>query len=439
MQDRIAISDDVMTLWKGQRMAFNPVKRVRQRRFPTVVQAQFAERLNALASLPPMTSTPYLTVSLDWRPSGSDPEYRGALQRFEQEATQIQKEYWPRGDVYDSLDADIQRIRDWLRDDVDPAARGIFIVANSGAEVFEAISLGIPLQTKVLAGPVPALMAAARLDEDNPTYGVLLADQQNAYLSIISQAHVIEELAMASSDYPRKQATGGWSQRRFQQRADERIMALGRDISEEASKYLADRGIEMLIVAGDETITGVLDRTMPNDVKELVIGTIRLDIEATQEEVLEATMPIAERAEAERELISVQTLSDMAGAGGTAVTGSADVLDMLVQGRVSYLVMNEDFHEDGWADFANHRYGAGERREILSGSVDEIAVVPVIVEEEMVRLAIQHSAEIDIIHTGVPLVDDDPNRQLPDAGEIPRSSAASKLDELSGVGAILRY
>jgi hypothetical protein len=420
-------------------MAFNPVKRVRQRRFPTVVQAQFAERLNALASLPPMTSTPYLTVSLDWRPSGSDPEYRGALQRFEQEATQIQKEYWPRGDVYDSLDADIQRIRDWLRDDVDPAARGIFIVANSGAEVFEAISLGIPLQTKVLAGPVPALMAAARLDEDNPTYGVLLADQQNAYLSIISQAHVIEELAMASSDYPRKQATGGWSQRRFQQRADERIMALGRDISEEASKYLADRGIEMLIVAGDETITGVLDRTMPNDVKELVIGTIRLDIEATQEEVLEATMPIAERAEAERELISVQTLSDMAGAGGTAVTGSADVLDMLVQGRVSYLVMNEDFHEDGWADFANHRYGAGERREILSGSVDEIAVVPVIVEEEMVRLAIQHSAEIDIIHTGVPLVDDDPNRQLPDAGEIPRSSAASKLDELSGVGAILRY
>jgi hypothetical protein len=420
-------------------MAFNPVKRVRQRRYPTATQAQLAERLDTLASLPPVTPTPYLTVSLDWRPSGSDPEYRGALQQFEQEAKRIQKDYWPRGEVYDSLDADILRIREWLTNDIDPATKGVFIVANSGADVFEAMSLGMPLKTQISAGPVPALLAPTRLDEDNPTYGVLLADQQNAYLSIIAQAHVVDELAIASSDYPRKQATGGWSQRRFQQRADERIMALGRQISEEAFTYLEDRGVEMLIVAGDEIITGVLDRTMPDGLKDLVVDTIRLDIQATSEEILDATMPIAARAEAEREMLSVQTLTDMAGAGGRAVTGSDEVLDMLVQGRVSHLVMNEDFHDDGWADFSNLRYGTGERQEILSGSVGDIVVVPVVVEEEMVRLTIAHGGEIDIIHTGVAMVDENQDRQLPDAGEIPRSPAASMLDSLSGVGAILRY
>jgi hypothetical protein len=420
-------------------MAFNPVKRVRQRRYPTATQAHLAERLDSLASLPPVTSTPYLTVSLDWRPSGSDPEYRAALQQFEQEAKRIQKEYWPRGEIYDSLDVDILRIRGWLSNNVDPAAKGVFIVANSGADVFVAMSLGMPLKTQISAGPVPALLAPTRLDEDNPTYSVLLVDQQNAYLSIIAQAHVVEELAMASSDYPRKQATGGWSQRRFQQRADERIMALGRQIADEASKFLEDRGVEMLIIAGDELISGVLDRTMPDELKDLVVESIRLDIQATSEEILAATMPIAVRAEAEREMLSVQTLADMTGAGGRAVAGSADVLDMLVQGRVSYLVMNEDFHEDGWADFANQRYGAGTRHEVLSGSLTDVEVVPIVVEEEMVRLTIQNGGEIDIIHTGVPMEDEDPDRQLPGAGEIPRSRAATKLDSLGGVGAILRY
>lgn len=420
-------------------MAFNPVKRVRERTYPTSVQAELAKRLRELAELPPEGATPYLTASLDWRPSGSDPEYRAAMQQFDQEARRIQKEYWPRGDVFDSLGADIEKIQEWLRREVDPASKGVFIVANSGKDVFEAITLGMPLKTTITAGPIPSLLSLARLDEDNPSYAVLLADQQNAYLTVISQAHRVEELAMASSDFPRKQASGGWSQRRFQQRADERIMALGRQISEETQQYLMDRGIEMLIIAGDDVITGVLDRTMPDDLKDLVVDTIRLDIQATTEQIIEATMPIAERAEAEREMMSVQAVADMAGAGGTAVTGSAEVLEMLSHGRVTHLVLNEDFHEDGWADFTHQRYGAGDRRDVLAAVDENFDVLPIIVEEEMVRLAIQHGAEIDVIHTRVPLNDDDPDRTLPNAGEIPRSEAARLLDTLGGVGAVLRY
>lgn len=419
-------------------MAFNPVKRVRERRYPTAMQAQLAEHLSVLAALPPMTSTPYLTISLDWRPSGADPEYRGAIQQFEQEAGRLQNEHWPRGEVYDSLGADIQRVQDWLANDVDPATQGIFIVANSGAEVFETISLGMPLQTRIVAGPVPMLLPLARLDEDNPTYAVLLADQQDAYLTLISQAHRVEELAMASSDYPRKQATGGWSQRRFQQRADERMLALGRQISTEVQHYLEDRDVDMLIVAGDELITGVFDRTMTDELKARVIETIRLDVQATADEILSATLPIAERAEADRERASIQTVADLIRSGGAAVAGSEAVIDALAHGRVTALIMNEDFHEDGWADFAHQRYGAGDNRDVFSRSVDEIEIEPVVIEEEMVRLAVRFGAEIDVIHTGVPM-GDEPNATLPGAGEIPRAPAAEELDKFGGVAAVLRY
>jgi hypothetical protein len=419
-------------------MAFNPVKRVRERRYPTTMQARLAGKLTSMAALPPSIETPYLTVSLDWRPSGSDPEYRGALQMFEQESRRLQQEHWPRGPVFDSLGADILRIRSWLVNEVDPSTKGVLIVANSGADVFETISLGLPLENRVVSGAVPALLPLARLDEDNPTYAVLLADQQNAYLSLISQAHRVEELAMASSDYPRKQATGGWSQRRFQQRADERIMALGRQISGEVQQYLHQRGIEMLILAGDEVITSVFDRTMSEALKEMVIDRIRLDIQATTEEIIEATFPIAEAAEALRELESANAVAQEIRGGGAAVAGSDHVLAALVAGKVSSLIMNEDYHEAGWADFVNHRYGAGDRGDVFDRFPGEFEAEPIIVEDEMVRLAILSGADIDIIHTGVK-IDRELNEQIPDAGEMPRSEAARLLDEYGGVAAMLRY
>jgi hypothetical protein len=419
-------------------MAFSPVKRMREDQFETTVQVELDTVLRELGQLPPGHSTPYLTVSLDWRPSGSDPEYRGAIQYFEQQSRRIQEEYWPRGDVFDSLGADILRIREWLSSAVDPATRGLFIVANSGQDVFEAISVGMPLKNRVVSGPIPALGSLARLHEDNPTYAVLLADQQQSYLSLITQAHQVEQLTMVSSDYPRKQATGGWSQRRFQQRADERLMALGRQISEEAERYMDQHDVDMLVIAGDEVITGTLNRTMSESLLERVVAQIRLDIDASTEEILDATVPIAERAEAERELVSVKAISDTYQSGGPAVVGSEAVMNALIEARVAALVINEDFHEDGWADFANQRYGVGEQRNVLTSAVAEIAVAPVIMEEEMVRLAIQQNAEIDIIHTGVP-VTGERDDQLPDADEIPRSDAARRLDELGGVAALLRY
>jgi hypothetical protein len=419
-------------------MAFNPLKKVTERRYDTEFQEQFQERLRSLADLPAGTSTPYLTVSLDWRPSGSDPEYRGAIQQFDHHANRLRQEHWPRGETFDSLSADIDRIRAWFENEADPAARGVFIVANSGAGVFQAIPLGLPLRDRVSAGPTPALMSLARLDEDNPTYAVLLADQQKARLSMVNQAHRVEGLHMKSSDYPRKQQTGGWSQRRFQQRADERILALARQIAEETEQYLIERDIDTLIIAGDEIITGALDRVMSGELAGRVAARIRLDIEATGAEILDATLPIAAKAEADRELSAVVAASDLVGGGHRAASGSAEVIEALASGRVRELIINEDFHEDGWADFEHGRYGVGENRDVFTGGAEPVVASPIDVEEEMVRLAIRTGAEIDVIHAGVP-VPLDADAPTPDAGSIPRSPAAERLDKLGGVAAILRY
>jgi peptide subunit release factor 1 (eRF1) len=412
-------------------MTINPIKRVRRRVAASPLKHELSDTLRAMAELPPSPEIPYLTVSLDWRPEGSDPEYRSGLRRFEDEANAILQPHWPRGPVYDSLSADIERINHYLTEEIDASAHGVFIVANHSQGVFRALPVGLPLETRISAGPTPALLPLARLDEDHPTYGVLVADQQASRLSLIAHARRVQTLEIASSDYPRKQQTGGWSQRRMQQRADERRLGLARRIASEVEEHLDRTGVDMLIIAGDEVITSALDEVMSDSLRELIIGQMRLDNEIAEKDLIDETMPVAEEAEREREIAVTNAARDAVGADGMGTAGARAVLDALLAGQVEILVMNDDFHAEGWADFEHAQYG-------IDGAESD-DTTPIDVEEEFVRLAIQTSAEIDIIHSAVP-VDQYEDGDIPDAGaERPRSEASRTLEELGGVAALLRY
>ena len=77
-----------------------------------------------------------------------------------------------------------------------------------------------------------------RLVEDNPVYVVLLADQEEARLDFISYGRLSRQSTLESSLYPVKQQQGGWSQRRYQARADERIEARHPDPTKQGTNIL---------------------------------------------------------------------------------------------------------------------------------------------------------------------------------------------------------
>jgi hypothetical protein len=179
---------------------------------------------------------PYLTVSLDWRPAGESPareapdDVRRSEERSEQEESvsrrpgrlvferqipEIIAEYGPRGEIFASLSADAERIREYIAADVDPSAQGVVIVACSARDVFEPLALGVPVPTNISLGPTPVLHEVARVIDDNPTYAVLLADQKDAVLSFIRYAQTTRSVEMEASGFPRHQQQGGWSQRRY--------------------------------------------------------------------------------------------------------------------------------------------------------------------------------------------------------------------------------
>jgi peptide subunit release factor 1 (eRF1) len=440
-------------------MATDPTRRIRRRRVVSPFSLGAEDFVERLGHLEPSIDTPYLTVTVDWRPEGTSPgraepeevkrsqrrsgqeaegdRWRPAIEVLEQQIEDLIEEHGPRGAAHESLQADYQRIQDYLQTELDPSARGACFVANSGKGVFEATGFSMPLPNEVSAGPVPSMSSLVRLVEDNPVFGVLLADQQDATLTFFSAGTVSRRVTLEGTDFPRHQQQGGWSQRRYQMRARERIEAFAGDVAEETRKALERFDVDMLVLAGNEVMTSTLHNTFHQTVQDRIVATVAMDLTAGESEMLEAALPIVLDVERQREADNVRRVQDAIGMGARGVSGQAETLQPLQNGQVDTLVILDTFEGTGWADYTLPVFGTGDVPTTHPYGGDVSSIRRIDLRQEMVRLALATDAEVDIIHSDVPVAEDEAPRD--EGEERPITDAARALQEMGGVGALLRY
>ncbi len=444
-------------------MATDPVQQIRELEHDTPLAMHLTATLARLAALPPSTEAPYLTVSLDWRQEGSAPgrfqpaepkrserrapreedgaPRRPAWQQLRRDLDETINSYGPRGAAFESLTADMERLTTYLDEELDAAAQGIVVIACQHQGLFEPVPLDVPVDSGFTVGPIPSLRQLARAADDYPPYAIIAADQRDAFLWLMAGQTWERGVELEASGYPRKQQQGGWSQRRYQARADERVEAFARTIAEETRRALGEGGdqIDYLIVAADEPMFTALNGAFHESIKQRILGQIHLPIQAGITEVAAEAEPLVEEAERLREMEAVQSVRDGVGAGARGVAGARDTITALETGQVMTLVMNDDFSQPGWADYTLPLFGVGSPPREHPAGGDVANLVPTAVEDEVVRLALQIGAEVQLVRSAVPIRLEE-QEQIPDADEpTPRSEAARALDELGGIGAVLRY
>lgn len=414
------------------------------------------ELLGKLAHLPPQYDVPYLTVTLDWSVAGGNPgrreaeetrrsepnqqdggSNRPALNEMEKNLKALIESHGPRGKTYEALQQSADRISNWIQTELDPAASGVYIVSHEPSGVFEATGLNLPIGTSINLDTVPRLYKLVRLVEDYPTYAILQADQENATLSFVTHGARDRSVQLESTTYPRKQKQGGWSQKRYQKRADERVDAFARDTMEEVEKALRDTGVDVLIMAGSEVMMSALHNAMPERLEDIVFDTVRMESVVTPEEKIEKTIPLAEKAERKREQESVDRLKNAIGQGEMGAAGASEVVRKLQNGQVDTLVLCDTFEGAGWADYEMHVYGVDNLPTNHPAGGEVTKLVEVDLRDELVRLALSSGAEVDIIHSSMPVEDDGDVRDATE--KFPKTRAATELEEMGGVGAVLRY
>jgi hypothetical protein len=413
----------------------DPVKKIREESHEAAVDTDLSAALLTLAQLPPSTETPYATVTLDWYPEG------GKRTSPVEAWNEIKEEVWQfhfRSAEGISAENDRLRIGEYLADEIDKTARGAVIVSNSGAGAFEAVTFGMSIPTTTNLGPIPYLKEFTRLVEDNPTYAVLVLDQDQADLSIVSADVLSDSLSVTGSKYPRHQKSGGLNQQRYQNRANERVDAFIKTVADEVQKTLEQTGVRRLVIGSDEVNGSLFQQAAHDTLKEKIVGTFRIDISAANfDKILELAGPIATEYERTRESEAVDAVSDAVGSGNKGAAGSIDILKALEQGQVYRLVMSGDYSETGWADYTMPIYGIGDPPKEHPAGGDPHNIVPVPLEQEMIRQALLTGAQIEIVDPSVPVATEG---EVPKADEpIPVSAADAKLDALGGVGALLRW
>lgn len=402
--------------------------------------ASLHDDLMALAQRTTDPERPYLTVSLDYRPDGTQPNRRPALRWLKEREQELTETLGPRGPAFDALTEGMRHLRAALDDLGTEPPQGVIFVAQPAMGDFRTIPLAVPVGNSASVAPRPAVTLLARLVHAYPTFALVLADAKQAFLHTFALGAQEREVAMDSAYTHLKAGAVGnkMIERKALNAVEQQLENFAKAIAEETRRVLDEDGVQQLIIAADEQLTATLRDHFPKDLDAKVIGTIAADIRATPADLLTLALPVVEAAQRAREEDIVQRLTTAAlSRGGRGVFGVAETLAALQAGQVQDLVLADDFHAPGWVDDTLEMVGVGAPPLEHPAGGDHASLRAIELTDEMVHRALATGGSVAFITMRNREVPEDANEAEETHGE--RQGALQTLQEHGGVGAILRF
>ncbi len=264
----------------------------------------------------------------------------------------VRKELKARGGTYapnsperESLGRDLEKIMRYVERDVQPSANGVAIFACAGADLFEAVQMGAPVEQHWLSiSDRPHLYPLARLDSQWPRYAAVLADTNASRILVFAGGELVSERGVDGVK-TRRTAEGGAAQMRFQRHVENFHLHHVKDLVEALDRIVRQEGITQILVAGDEVVTPLLREQMPKQLAEKIVEHMRLDAHAPIADVLRASLEAMKRVNERTDREKVEAALGEYRAGGLGVVGPEHTLDALVKGQVDELLLSATLRE----------------------------------------------------------------------------------------------
>ena len=261
-----------------------------------------------------------------------------------------------------SLEHDLERIARWgaerLRGTADIRTPGVAFFACHAADLWVEFPSPVPFEDEFTIADRPMLRQLARLDEDYTNTLLIIVDSRAARIYEVVLGGFLTETEFAS-DVPGRHKQGGWAQARYQRHVKEHIDRHHKDVAGYAAAYVEAHPHTQLIVSGQQDIVKNFCGWLPLAVQQQIIDTLSLDMHDDRGRILEAAQEVLQRHEREEEQATVELLVNRAGHGGLAALGQQETLAAVNTARVHKLVMQKDFHSDGWRCLDGSHIGEG--------------------------------------------------------------------------------
>jgi len=247
----------------------------------------------------------------------------------------------------------------------------------------------------------------------NRRFAVAQADTNAAHIYVFKHGELYSREDIQNVKTNRTEI-GGWSQMRYQRHTENFHQQHAREVVAELEKLVRDERIDVVVLSGDETmIIPLLRAELPKDLEDKVIGTISLNVNAPEHEVLDAAEAVVNRHNTLTDMEKVRLLEEENHDGGRGVISFGAVLKALLNGQVQELYITSDLssidYSPGEVNKIFRDYAPGIEEDLPSAKRTRLVV------DEALKLAARTADDIRFIN--------DPNL----------------LTHSGGIGALLRY
>ena len=302
---------------------------------PASVQS-LSQRMEVLASLEP-SPFPFISLYLDLRPNevGREDHHQFVRKVFAERA----KGFAEQSPERESFDRDRERISKYLESEAEPAWHGLAIFASAGSEFFETLPLEVPFDHHMLfLGSVPHLYPLAKVVDTYPRYAAVILDTNKARILVFSLA-ATERDEQIANEKTRRSQKGGWSQARYQRRAENTHLHHVKEVVETLDRIVREENIQHVIVAGEEVAVPLLREQLPKHLEEKLVDVISLQRNADGPNIFESTLAALREKDAETDAEKVAELLDAWQSGGLGVAGPEATLSAFQLGQVDELII----------------------------------------------------------------------------------------------------
>jgi peptide chain release factor subunit 1 len=312
-----------------------------------------------------------------------------------------------------SVEEDFVRIMRYLEEGVREPTQGVALFACSALDdYFQVGQFEAHFErNRLVVSERPHLYPLARLIDQYRRYAVVLADTNRAQIFVFAAGRAVAEDSIENVK-TKNTSVGGWSQARYQRHQENYHLHHAKEVVDALERTVRDEQIEHVILAGDEAVViPILREQMRKELDEKVIDVLSLGIDTPEHELLDESLTAFRRHDSLTDMEKVERLLGEFRGDNLAVAGVTDTIAALTNGQVEEMLIVAAAdglkYDEAEVRKVLETYGADDIPETLDARA---------VADELIRRANQMSS------ARITFIED-----------------ATRLEQVGGVGALLRY
>ncbi len=242
---------------------------------------------------------------------------------------------------------DVAEVEKYFDFEYDWQGKGVVLFSCLEDDFWRVYSLAIPVENQVVVADQPYIKPLTDVLDDYGRYGVVLVDREGARLFLFRQGE-LEETEGTLGEETKRHKQGGWADSRYQRHEDGIAQRNLKEAAELTAKFCEGGRCSRIILSGTDETVAQFQELLPKEMQEQVVGSMSVDMMASESEVLDRSLEVIQRVQQQREKELVEWMITAAAKGELGAIGLADTMAAVQEGRVHILIVAEGYHAPGY-------------------------------------------------------------------------------------------